>query len=130
MGVAVFIVGFVYFSNFFSLYGINLNPLASDTLRMTSLAPVKNGVQELEMKVVSSGYSPNYFVVKKGIPVKWKIIGENVFGCQAYFVIPKLGIQKILQPSENLIEFTPTKTGFVNFSCGMGMYRGRIEVVD
>jgi len=129
MGVLVFIIGFVYFSNFFSLYGINLNPLASDTRGVSNLAKVDNGVQTINMRVVTGGYVPNYFSVKKGIPVKWKIIGENVFGCQAYFVVPKLGIQKTLQPGENLIEFTPTESGTINFSCGMGMYRGRIDVI-
>lgn len=130
MGVLVFAVGFIYFSNFTSLYGININPFASDTRRVTSLVPVKDGTQTINMRVVTSGYIPNYFAVKKGIPVKWRIQGENVFGCQAYFVVPKLGIQKTIEPGENLIEFTPTETGFINFSCGMGMYRGRIEVVN
>lgn len=130
MGVLVFAVGFIYFSNFTSLYGININPFGSDTLRVSSLAPVKDGTQTINMRVVTSGYVPNYFTVKKGIPVKWRIQGENVFGCQAYFVVPKLGIQKTIELGENLIEFTPTETGYINFSCGMGMYRGRIEVVN
>lgn len=131
MGVLVFVIGFMYFSNFLSLYGININPLSLDTLRgVSSLASVKNGAQEINMKVVGSGYTPNYFKVKKGIPVKWNIEGVNVFGCQAYLVAPKLGIQKTIQPGIQTIEFTPDETGFLNFSCGMGMYRGRIEVVD
>lgn len=82
------------------------------------------------MKVVSSGYSPNQFSVKKGIPVKWKIEGVNVLGCQAYLVVPKIGIQKILEAGENIIEFTPKEKGPIYFSCSMGMYRGRIDVVD
>ena len=82
------------------------------------------------MAVVSGGYVPNYFIVKKGIPVKWVIDGKNVFGCQGYFVVPSLNISKALNPGENLIEFTPKDSGFINFSCGMGMYRGRIKVLD
>ena len=82
------------------------------------------------MDVISGGYSPNYFTVKKGIPVRWVINGKNIFGCQGYFIVPSLNISKALNAGENLIEFTPTETGFINFSCGMGMYRGRIEVVD
>lgn len=131
MGVLVFSIGFMYFSNFTSLYGININPFANNSLKGNSnISLVADGVQTIEMKVVGSGYSPNYFTVKKGIPVKWKIDGVNVFGCQAYLVVPKLGIQKTIVEGEQIVEFTPDETGFINFSCGMGMYRGRIEVTD
>ena len=130
MGVLVFVIGFFYLSNFTSLYGININPFSKNGNSGGMSASLENGVQTINMKVVTSGYIPNYFTVKNGIPVKWKIQGENVFGCQAYFVVPKLGVQKTLEQGENLIKFTPTETGFINFSCGMGMYRGRIEVID
>lgn len=129
MGVLVFVVGFVYFSNFASLYGFNINPFISISTGNGMAASQQDGVQVINMRVVTAGYLPNYFTVKKGIPVKWKIKGENVFGCQAYFMVPKLGIQKTIQLGENIIEFTPTETGTINFSCGMGMYRGRIEVI-
>ncbi|MBI5126977.1 sulfite exporter TauE/SafE family protein [Candidatus Roizmanbacteria bacterium] len=130
MGVIVFIIGFFYFSNFLSLYNININPLLTNAGKNGMSASLENGVQTINMRVVASGYVPNYFTVKKGIPVKWKIQGENVFGCQAYFIVPTLGVQKTIELGENLIEFTPTAAGPINFSCGMGMYRGRIEVID
>ncbi|KKP85592.1 MAG: Heavy metal transport/detoxification protein [Candidatus Roizmanbacteria bacterium GW2011_GWA2_35_8] len=130
MGVLVFVVGFIYFSNFTSLYGININPFSKDTPGVSNSATIKNGTQTIEMRVVTSGYLPNYFTVKKDVPVKWVINGENVFGCQAYLVVPKLGIQKTIVAGEQTIDFTPTETGFINFSCGMGMYRGRIEVIN
>lgn len=130
MGVIVFIIGFYYLSNFASLYGININPLSSTVSNSVAPVEVKNGVQTIEMRVVATGYTPNSFTVKKGIPVKWKILGENVFGCQAYFVVPSLSIQKTIEPGEQVIDFTPKESGVINFSCGMGMYRGQITVVD
>lgn len=130
IGIIIFMIGFLYFLNFLSLYGININPLNRRAFDSSKTATVENGIQVIEMTVNYDGYSPNSFTVKKGIPVKWKIKGINVFGCQAYFVAPKLGIQKVFADGENLIEFTPTETGPINFSCGMGMYRGKIEVVD
>lgn len=129
MGVIVFIVGLVYFSNFLSLYNININPLGPGKDR-GDIASTENGVQTINMRVVASGYIPNSFTVKKGIPVRWVIKGENVFGCQAYFVVPSINIEKVFEPGENVINFTPEKTGVINFSCGMGMYRGQITVVD
>jgi plastocyanin domain-containing protein len=122
-------IGFLYFSNFLALYGININPLNSGTFSVSSVAPVENGVQVIDMTVNYDGYSPNSFTVRKGIPVKWIIQGVNVFGCQAYFVAPSLGIQKVIDPGENIIEFTPQVSGPINFSCGMGMYRGQISVI-
>ncbi|MBI5123335.1 sulfite exporter TauE/SafE family protein [Candidatus Roizmanbacteria bacterium] len=129
MAVGVLILGLYYTANFLSIYGVNLgfNQINKGT---ASNVKVENGQQIINMDVVSSGYVPNYFIVKKGIPVKWIVNGKNVFGCQGYFVVPSLGIQKALNEGENIFEFTPTETGFINFSCGMGMYRGRIEVVD
>lgn len=133
MGVIVFIVGFFYFSNFMSIYGLNINPLTSEGNYGGIAAPVRNGVQIIDMRVVASGYAPNSFTVRKGVPVKWNISGENVFGCQAYFVVPSLGIQKVIEPGNsvnNNIEFTPDKSGTISFMCGMGMYRGQITVID
>jgi len=129
MAVGVLILGLYYTTNFLSIYGINLgiNQVSKGT---SSNVKIENGQQIINMDVISGGYSPNYFIVKKGIPVKWIVSGKNVFGCQGYFVVPKLGISKALAEGDNIFEFTPTETGFINFSCGMGMYRGRIEVFD
>jgi sulfite exporter TauE/SafE/copper chaperone CopZ len=130
MGVIVFIIGFGYFSNFLSLYNININPFATNGSANSTASTTKDGVQTIDMRVVASGYVPNSFTVKKGVPVKWNINGENTFGCQAYFVVPTLGIQKTIVPGIQTIDFTPTETGTINFSCGMGMYRGQITVIN
>lgn len=129
VAVGVLILGIYYISNFLAIYGIGFANSSNKT-NGTNLSNLINGKQIINMDVVVSGYVPNYFTVRKGIPVKWIINGKNVFGCQGYFVVPSLSISKALNAGENLIEFTPTETGFINFSCGMGMYRGRIEVID
>jgi len=128
VAVGVLILGVYYASNFFAIYGIGSN--WSNNSNKTYESNLVNGIQIIKMDVVSSGYIPNYFSVKKGIPVKWIVNGKNVFGCQGYFVVPSLNIQKALEPGENIFEFTPKEAGFINFSCGMGMYRGRIEVIN
>jgi sulfite exporter TauE/SafE len=127
VAVGVLILGLYYVSNFLSIYGVNLgfNKISKGVY---SDIKVENGQQIIKMDVVASGYKPNYFSVKKGVPVKWIVNGKNVFGCQGYFVVPQLNISKALSEGENIFEFTPKDLGFINFSCGMGMYRGRIEV--
>ncbi len=128
IGVLVFVIGISYFSNFLSLYGIQINLFSASAQSDSTISKMQNGYQVVRMTVNRNGYNPNVFSLKKGIPVKWVINGENVFGCQGYLVVPKLGIQKTLAYGENTIEFTPEKEGTINFSCGMGMYRGRFVV--
>lgn len=129
VAVGVLILGLYYATNFLSIYGINLG-FNQNSQEGASNVRIENGQQIINMAVVSSGYVPNYFIVKKGVPVKWIIDGKNVFGCQGYFVVPALNISKALNEGENVFKFTPSEAGFINFSCGMGMYRGRIEVTN
>jgi len=129
VAVGVLILGVYYASNFLSIYGINIG-FSQNINRIGTNVTIENGKQIINMDVINGGYSPNQFTIKKGIPVRWVISGKNIFGCQGYFVVPTLNISKALNEGENIIEFTPKETGFINFSCGMGMYRGRIEVVD
>lgn len=127
-GVLVFVFGLNYLSNFSTLFGIDFfNKLLFKSKNLENIKLI-NGKQEIKMIVKSGGYTPDYFQVKKGIPVKWTIIGENVLGCQGYLVVPKLGISQALKEGENIFEFIPKEEGIIGFSCGMGMYRGVIEV--
>lgn len=87
-------------------------------------------VQVVRMTQGGNGYSPNQFTVEKGRPVKWIINSTNQFTCASSIVMPKYGISRGLQKGENIIDFTPTETGQVQFTCSMGMYRGVFNVVD
>jgi sulfite exporter TauE/SafE/copper chaperone CopZ len=93
-------------------------------------AVISGEVQEVRMTQNGRGYSPNRFTVVKGKPVKWIINSTSAFSCAASIVMPKYGISKGLRSGENIIQFTPTETGEIPFSCSMGMYRGKFIVVD
>lgn len=86
--------------------------------------------QVIKMSVTGSGYKPSSLSVKVGIPVRWEIDGTSAGGCTRDIVVPSLKIQKTLSKGQNLITFTPTKTGTIPFSCGMGMVRGSINVIN
>ena len=75
-------------------------------------------------------FKPTEFIVKRGIPVRWEINGINVTGCTNEVVIPRLKLSKKINPGLNVLEFTPTKTGRLNFSCWMGMQGGSFIVVE
>jgi sulfite exporter TauE/SafE/copper chaperone CopZ len=87
-------------------------------------------VQEVRMTQGGNGYSPNQFTIKKGNTVRWVINSTNQYTCASYLRMPAYNISQPLKTGENIIEFTPTKTGEITFSCSMGMYRGKFTVVD
>lgn len=87
-----------------------------------------NPEQIVEMRVTSRGFEPGVLKVKQNIPVRWKIMGDNVTGCTNKIVVPDLNIAKNIQSGENIVEFTPKKLGAIPFSCWMGMVRGKFLV--
>ncbi|MEI6533244.1 MAG: sulfite exporter TauE/SafE family protein [Candidatus Roizmanbacteria bacterium] len=130
IAVFILIVGFYHLQIVYTTSGIADKFISSpEQLAQTTTATIEGGKQILRMNVNSSGYEPNQFTIKNGVPVKWIITGENVFGCQASFSVPQMGIQKIIQKGENIIEFTPKDRGVISFSCTMGMYNGSIHVI-
>ncbi len=85
----------------------------------------------IEITATSYGYSPREFTVKNNEQVTVTINSKNNRSCARAFMIPSLGISKLLPENgtEN-ISFTPTATGRITFSCSMGMYTGVINVVN
>ena len=96
----------------------------------TSAVLTDGGVQEVNMDVSGSGYSPNSFVLKKGVPVKWNVNVKQLTGCNQELVLNQYGIDKNLKDGLNVIEFTPDKVGTITFSCGMGMLKGSFIVTE
>ena len=85
--------------------------------------------QEINIAVSSHGYSPNKFAVKASQPVTLNLHTSGNYACTSIFTIPALRISKSLPPAgDTQITFTPTQTGPLAFACGMGMYRGTIDV--
>lgn len=93
--------------------------------------PLKNGVQHVSITVNNGGYSPNSLTLKKGVPVRLTLKTVNVQSCSRSFTIPALNIQRLLPSTgETTIEFTPKKLGALVFSCSMGMYTGRFNIIN
>jgi hypothetical protein len=42
--------------------------------------------------------------------------------------VPDLGIEKILEPGDNVIELPALDAGTLEYTCGMGMYWGLIVI--
>ncbi len=129
-GIIVIGLGIWNISNGFNLTGIIL-PFGSDQQQARGpVAKITDGKQYLSMEQGGIGYNPNEFTIKKGIPFVWQITSTNSYTCASSLVVPSLGIRKNLVSGNNVITFTPTKTGRIAFSCSMGMFRGSITVID
>lgn len=88
------------------------------------------GYQVIKMEVDKDGWTPNSFVLKKGIPVRWIIDGKEITNCNKAIQVPKLGLRLQVKLGEQVIEFTPNEEGVISWSCWMGMLRGTFIVTD
>src|SRR3989344_824125 len=112
--------------NYYAAVSGNLEKSKSEVLADTN----NKGVQEVEIRVLNSGYRSNIKTLKAGIPVNLKLITDNTQGCVRAFTIPEYNISRILPNSgEQTIEFTPTKKGRLTYTCSMGMYTGYFDVI-
>jgi uncharacterized protein len=93
-------------------------------------AQVPPADQTIRMDVIRSGFSPNHFVLIKGVPVKWVIEGKEITTCNNRIVVPSLNLEFEVKKGSQTIEFTPKKAGTILWSCWMGMLRGEFEVVE
>ena len=86
--------------------------------------------QVLRTTQVADGYLPAAATVYVGREVRWEIDSVAV-SCASSLFAPDLGIEPmLLQSGLNVLSFTPTATGTLRYSCGMGMYWGSITVID
>lgn len=91
---------------------------------------LENGVQVIRMTESASGYIPNSFTIKKGVPVRWEIEGSTDRTCASALIVPYYKIRAFLKPGKNVVEFTPSQIGTIPFSCSMRMYTGKFNVIE
>ena len=134
-GILVIFLAMFNISNGYSLMGGQLPSFGGqeEAAKVQVVDPnvkLENGVQVVSMIEKGSGYAPNKFTIKKGVRVRWEIDAQAPNSCASSLVSSKLNIRKTLVVGKNIIEFTPTETGNIPFSCSMGMYTGSFTVVD
>ncbi len=122
-GIAVIVLGIFNISNASRI-------VFTPGTKTANTAQATGPAQEVRMTQSDSGYSPKSFTVVKGRPVKWIINSTSQYSCSSYIVMSAYKISQPLKSGENIIEFTPTKTGTVSFTCSMGMYRGSFNVIE
>jgi plastocyanin domain-containing protein len=88
----------------------------------------EGGVQQVTI-AVRGGYEPGTVRVRAGSPVRLLFDRRETSGCSEEVVLPAFGIRRFLPAFQTTaVELTPQAAGTYEFTCGMGMLRGRIVV--
>ncbi|WP_017298696.1 cupredoxin domain-containing protein [Nodosilinea nodulosa] len=91
-------------------------------------AAIAGGRQDITI-TVDGGYEPSQIVVQAGQPVRLNFYRKDPSSCLEAVRFPGFRIAKDLPINETTaIEFTPEQPGRYEFTCGMNMFRGTVEV--
>lgn len=91
-------------------------------------ATTSSGYQEA-MILVKGGYTPDVLVVQHGKSVRFNFRREETAACSEMVVFNDFGKSAYLPTGETVpIEFLPEKPGEYEFTCQMGMLRGKLIV--
>jgi len=87
-----------------------------------------SGYQEA-MVLVKGGYTPDVLLVQHGKPVRLNFRREETAACSEMVVFSAFGKSARLPTGETVpVEFLPEKPGEYEFTCQMGMLRGKVIV--
>jgi sulfite exporter TauE/SafE len=111
----------------FSLTAMAQNLKSQPLQKAVADLPPSDG-KNLFLGVENDGYYPQVLHAQAGVSISLSLVTNNTFSCSRAFVIPSLGVEKLL-PSTGTesISIPPQASGSVlRFSCSMGMYSGEI----
>ena len=91
-------------------------------------AATSAGYQE-QMVLVKGGYTPDVIVVERGKPVRLNFVRQESASCSEMVLLPAFNKSAQLPEGQTVpVEFLPAEPGEYEFTCQMGMFRGRIVV--
>jgi plastocyanin domain-containing protein len=89
------------------------------------MAVMDGGLQRIHVEV-KGGYTPSLVRVRAGVPVRLEFHRDETSTCTEEVVLPDFGIRTFLPVHRTTsVSFTPAE-GTYEFTCGMGMVRGKI----
>lgn len=91
-------------------------------------AKMVKGVQKATITIDKGMYMPATISVEKGKPVELTFKAGKSPGCGSTVVFKSLKISKEVGSKPVVIKFTPKEAGTIAFTCGMGMYDGKVVV--
>ena len=92
---------------------------------------VEAHTRTVKIKVDKNGFSPSSIDAEAGHKLNLVFKRANKNNCGNTVVFPKLKIRKWLPVGRDVIvSVTPRASGQITFTCGMGMYKGSIVVIE
>jgi len=102
-----------------------------ETILPEQRGTIIEGVQVFTIRILNNGYSPKELYAVTGMPIRLHLETNETYACTVAFTIPELGLSRWLKPTgTDVIEFTPTRSGNLVWTCSMGMYRGVIHLSE
>ena len=102
-----------------------------DTIRRGH-ASQRRGDQPREVRVrVLGGYVPDTIRAEAGVPLRIVFRRDESPACSEQVVFPDFGKSATLPPGEQVpVELLPQEPGEYEFTCAMGMLRGRLIIEE
>ncbi len=102
---------------------------ASETVYVKNTVSTNGEVQKATLSMQNWVYEIDK-PLKTGIPVELEVDLSTVSGCMKDVVISEFGVRKYVKEGDNVITFTPDKSGTFNVACSMNMGRGTFVVEE
>ena len=81
--------------------------------------------------IVEGGYTPETISIPRGKTTKLNFLRKDSNSCLEEVVLGDFKVRKTLPLNQKVtIELTPKVSGEFKYSCGMGMYHGKIIVTE
>jgi uncharacterized protein len=129
LGVVVIGFAVINATSAMRLAGVDLTARASAPQAVSANVAVTPADQTINTEQNGDGYRPGEAVIYAGRPTHWILTSTAPFSCAASLGSQDLGFQQVLLAGRNVVELPKLEAGTYNFSCGMGMYSGRIVVI-
>ena len=129
LGVVVIGFAVINVTSAMRLAGVSLPSGGSAPQAISSNVSFTATDQTINTTQDGDGYHPGDAVIYAGRPTHWVMTSTAPFTCASAVISQDLGKQFTLKAGPNVVELPRLSAGTYAFTCGMGMYTGRIVVI-
>jgi uncharacterized protein len=130
LGVVVIGFAVINATSAMRLAGVSFSTGASAAQAISSNVSLTPTDQTINTTQDGDGYHPGEAVIYAGRPTHWVMTSTAPFSCASTVISDDLKQQVTLKAGPNVLELPKLAAGTYAFTCGMGMYSGRIVVID
>lgn len=103
---------------------LNISPAETKT---ATVSDIKDAIK---ITVSSGGFEPSSIKLKKDQPTRLAFFRKDGENCGTEVIFSKLNIKQALSVgTTTVVEIPPQKEGEISFACGMGMMKGKLEIL-